>query len=130
MPASKRRGGCGGENPTPKTTPECWLAISEELTDLQLCMEMLEGAGYGADPVAAADQRAASSYAGANGWTTINQEETGREEKEMTRKRFKKLLMSEHFDRNEANFWADYYPELWRSAWRKTTPKPAPCWKP
>ena len=22
-----------GENPTPKTTPECWLAISEELTD-------------------------------------------------------------------------------------------------
>ena len=48
-----------GENPTPKTTPECWLAISEELTDLQLCMEMLEGAGYGADPVAAADQRAA-----------------------------------------------------------------------
>ena len=59
MPASKRRGGCGGENPTPKTTPECWLAISEELTDLQLCMEMLEGAGYGADPVAAADQRAA-----------------------------------------------------------------------
>lgn len=27
----------------------------------------------------------------------------------MTRKRFKKLLMSERFDRNEANFWADYY---------------------
>ena len=48
-----------GENPTPKTTPECWLAISEELTDLQLCMELLEGAGYGQDPVAAADQRAA-----------------------------------------------------------------------
>lgn len=48
-----------GENPTPKTTPECWLAISEELTDLQLCMELLEGAGYGVDPVAAADQRAA-----------------------------------------------------------------------
>ena len=48
-----------GENPTPKTTPECWLAINEELTDLQLCMELLEGAGYGADPVAAADQRAA-----------------------------------------------------------------------
>ena len=48
-----------GENPTPKTTPECWLAISEELVDLQLCMELLEGAGYGQDPVAAADQRAA-----------------------------------------------------------------------
>lgn len=48
-----------GENPTPKTTPECWLAISEELADLQLCMELLEGAGYGQDPVAAADQRAA-----------------------------------------------------------------------
>ena len=48
-----------GENPTPKSTPECWLAISEELTDLQLCMELLEGAGYGQDPVAAADQRAA-----------------------------------------------------------------------
>ena len=48
-----------GENPTPKTMPECWLAISEELVDLQLCMELLEGAGYGADPVAAADQRAA-----------------------------------------------------------------------
>ena len=30
-----------GENPTPKTTPECWLAISEELTDLQICIEML-----------------------------------------------------------------------------------------
>lgn len=70
-----------GENPTPKTTPECWLAISGPQ----------------------------SSYAGANGWTTINQEETGREEKEMTRKRFKKPLMSERFDRNEANFWADYY---------------------
>lgn len=27
----------------------------------------------------------------------------------MTRKRFVKLLMSERFDRNEANFWADYY---------------------
>jgi len=27
----------------------------------------------------------------------------------MTRKRFKKLLMAERFDRNEANFWADYY---------------------
>ena len=48
-----------GENPTPKSTPECWLAISEELADLQLCMELLEGAGYGQDPVAAADQRAA-----------------------------------------------------------------------
>ena len=48
-----------GENPTPKSTPECWLAISEELTDLQLCMELLEGAGYGQDPVADADQRAA-----------------------------------------------------------------------
>ena len=48
-----------GENPTPKTTPECWLAMSEELADLQLCMELLEGAGYGQDPVAAADQRAA-----------------------------------------------------------------------
>lgn len=48
-----------GENPTPKSTPECWLAISEELTDVQLCMELLEGAGYGTDPVAAADQRAA-----------------------------------------------------------------------
>ena len=48
-----------GENPTPKTTPWCWLAISEELTDVQLCMELLEGAGYGQDPVAAADQRAA-----------------------------------------------------------------------
>ena len=42
-----------GENPTPKTTPECWLAISEELIDLQLCMELLEGAGYGADPAIA-----------------------------------------------------------------------------
>lgn len=47
------------ENPTPKTTPECWLAISGELTDVQLCMELLEGAGYGTDPVAATDQRAA-----------------------------------------------------------------------
>ena len=28
-----------GENPTPKTTPECWLAISEELTDVQICIE-------------------------------------------------------------------------------------------
>lgn len=27
----------------------------------------------------------------------------------MTRKRFVKLLMAEHFDRNEANLWADYY---------------------
>ena len=27
----------------------------------------------------------------------------------MTRKRFVKLLMAERFDRNEANFWADYY---------------------
>ena len=27
----------------------------------------------------------------------------------MTRKRFVKLLMSERFDRNEANLWADYY---------------------
>lgn len=35
-----------------------WITV-EELTDLQLCMELLEGAGYGADPVAAADQRAA-----------------------------------------------------------------------
>ena len=38
-----------GENPTPKTTPECWLAISEELTDLQICIEMLEAAGYHGD---------------------------------------------------------------------------------
>ena len=42
-----------GENPTPKTTPECWLAISEELTDLQLCIEMLEAAGYHGDPAIA-----------------------------------------------------------------------------
>ena len=48
-----------GENPTPKSTPECWLAISEELDDLQLCMELLGEAGYRQDPVAAADQRAA-----------------------------------------------------------------------
>ena len=38
-----------GENPTPKTTPECWLAISEELTDLQICIEMLNAAGYHGD---------------------------------------------------------------------------------
>lgn len=38
-----------GENPTPKTTPECWLAISEELTDVQICIEMLEAAGYHGD---------------------------------------------------------------------------------
>ena len=42
-----------GENPTPKTTPECWLAISEELTDLQICIEMLEAAGYHGDPALA-----------------------------------------------------------------------------
>ena len=42
-----------GENPTPKTTPECWLAISEELTDLQICIEMLEAAGYHGDPAIA-----------------------------------------------------------------------------
>ena len=39
-----------GENPTPKTMPECWLAISEELTDLQICIEMLEAAGYHGNP--------------------------------------------------------------------------------
>ena len=42
-----------GENPTPKTTPECWLAISEKLTDLQICIEMLEAAGYHGDPAIA-----------------------------------------------------------------------------
>ena len=42
-----------GENPTPKTMPECWLAISEELTDLQICIEMLEAAGYHGDPAIA-----------------------------------------------------------------------------
>ena len=46
-----------GENPTPKTTPECWLAISEELTDLQICIEMLEAAGYHGDPAIADVQR-------------------------------------------------------------------------
>ena len=40
-------------NPTPKTTPECWMAISEELTDLQICIEMLEAAGYHGDPAIA-----------------------------------------------------------------------------
>lgn len=38
-----------GENPTPKTTPECWMAISEEMTDVQICLEMLESAGYHGD---------------------------------------------------------------------------------
>ena len=42
-----------GENPTPKTMPECWLAISEELTNLQICIEMLEAAGYHGDPAIA-----------------------------------------------------------------------------
>lgn len=42
-----------GENPTPKTTPECWLAISEELTDVQICIEMLDVAGYHGDPALA-----------------------------------------------------------------------------
>ena len=42
-----------GENSTPKTTPECWLAISEELADLQICIEMLEAAGYHGDPAIA-----------------------------------------------------------------------------
>ena len=42
-----------GEKPTPKSTPECWLAISEELTDLQICIEMLEAAGYHGDPAIA-----------------------------------------------------------------------------
>lgn len=48
-----------GENPTPKTEPECLAAIREELADVQLCMNLLEGAGYGQVPVAAADQRGA-----------------------------------------------------------------------
>ena len=38
-----------GENPTPKTTPECWMAISQEMTDEQICLEMLESAGYHGD---------------------------------------------------------------------------------
>lgn len=42
-----------GENPTPNTTPECWLAISEEMTDVQICIEMLDAAGYHSDPALA-----------------------------------------------------------------------------
>lgn len=42
-----------GENPMPKSTPECWLAISEELTDVQICIEVLEAAGYHGDPAMA-----------------------------------------------------------------------------
>jgi len=34
-----------GENPTPKTEPECIAAINEELADLALCINVLDADG-------------------------------------------------------------------------------------
>ena len=35
-----------GENPTPKTKIECWMAIIEEMADIKICLNMLEEAGF------------------------------------------------------------------------------------
>lgn len=38
-----------GENPTPKSMAECYLAIAEELADVSVCVHELENAGYKCD---------------------------------------------------------------------------------
>lgn len=35
-----------GENPTPKTEIECWMAIVEEMADMEICLKMLREAGF------------------------------------------------------------------------------------
>lgn len=35
-----------GENPTPKTEIECWMAIIEEMADVEICLKMLREAGF------------------------------------------------------------------------------------
>ena len=35
-----------GDNPTPKTKIECWMAIVEKMADIKICLKMLEDAGF------------------------------------------------------------------------------------
>lgn len=42
-----------GENPTPCTAEECKAAIMEEMADVELCLDMLNGSNYTLDLIVA-----------------------------------------------------------------------------